>query len=161
MKDEEIWAMILGGIIGAALVAPKPEERQELQEYRNLKQQIALRQQRVGAPAPLNKIISKPQIYNLFAEGYRTYLFGFFRSLVIICSALVEFLLKEKFGDKRFFELIELARKEDLITESEYYFLHGIRSERNDAVHNFDREIREEDSIIVLRIANKILDKLI
>lgn len=34
-RDEEIWAMILGGIIGASLVAPKPEEKQELQEYRN------------------------------------------------------------------------------------------------------------------------------
>lgn len=119
-----------------------------------------MRQQRIGDPPPL-KIMLKPQVYNLFIEGYRTYLFGFFRSSVIVCSALIEWLLKEKFGDKRFFELIELAKKENLISENEYYFLHGIRTERNDAVHNYSRTIEEQDSIIVLKIVMKMIDKLV
>jgi len=76
-KDDEITAMILGGIIGAMLAAPTAEEKQELQECRNLKQQISLRQQRIGFLPPLPKIMSKPMIYNLFTEAYRTYLFGF------------------------------------------------------------------------------------
>jgi len=162
-KDDEIWAMILGGIIGATLAAPKPEEKQELQEYRTLKQQIALRQQMVGNMSQqlLSKILMKPQVYDLFVESYRTYLFGFFRSSVILCTALIEGLLKEKFGDKKFFELIDLAKKEGLISESEYYFLHGIRAERNDAVHNYARVIKEEHSVIVLRMTMRMIDKLL
>ena len=67
---EETWAMIFGGIIGAGLAAPKPGEKQELQEYRNLKQQVTLRQQRIGAPPP-QKTMLKTRVYNLFVEGYR------------------------------------------------------------------------------------------
>ncbi|PMB76225.1 MAG: hypothetical protein C0177_07280 [Fervidicoccus fontis] len=160
-KDDEIGAMILGGIIGAILAAPKPEEKQELQQYRNLKTQISLRQQRVGVLPSLSKIMSKPMIHSLFTEAYRTYLFGFFRSSVILSSALLELLLKEKFGDKRFFELIELAKKEALINEIEYHFLHGVRLQRNDAIHNFEKEIREEDALIALRIAIDAINKLV
>ena len=62
---------------------------------------------------------------------------------------------------KRFFELIELARKEVLISESEYHFLHGIRLQRNDAIHNFEKEVREEDALIALRIAIDFINKLV
>lgn len=159
--DEQIWAMILGGLIGAALAAPKVGEKQELQEYRNLKQQLLLRKQRLGDLPSLEKLRSKPQLYNLFIESYKMYLYGFFRGSSILCSVVIESLLKEKYGDKKFYELINEAEKNKIITKAEMHYLHGLRLERNDFVHNVLREIREEESQLILRITINLLNKLL
>lgn len=160
-KNDEFWNMVLGGVIGAALASPKPEEKQELQEYRNLKQEIALRQQKISIFPQLPKLMAKPEYYNSFLDAYKMYLYGFYRGSAIVSSALIEALLKDKFGDKKFYDLIENANKDNLISKSEYYFMHGIREERNNSAHDLIKEVREEDANIILRLAIKIINKLL
>ena len=160
-EENDGWAMILGGLIGAGLAAPKPEDKQELQEYRNLKQQLSLRQQRLGSLPSMEKLRSKPQAYNLFIESYNMYLYGFFRGSSILCSALIEFLLKEKYGNRKFYDLINEAEKNKIITTAETHYLHGLRLERNDFVHDILREVKEEDSNLILKITINLLNKLL
>jgi len=96
----------------------------------------------------------------------------------VVASALIESMLREKFEGgifgiifveaitkkkekrKNFYGLIEEAKKQEFLSQSEYYFLHGLRSERNDSVHDVLREISEGDAVIILNIAIKIIDKL-
>lgn len=158
-NDNEIWAAILGGIIGAAAASPKPEEKAELQEYRTLKQEILLRQQKIGDLPNIRKLLQNHRYYNPFIEAYKTYSSGFYRSSVILFSAIIESLLREKYGDLKFYELIEKAKIDNFITETDYYFLHGIRSERNISAHEILREITEEDAILVIRIVNKLMER--
>lgn len=160
-KDDQAWAMILGGLIGAGLAAPKPEERQELQEYRNIKQQLLLRQQRLGALPDLEKLRARPQLYNSFVETYNMYLYGFFRGSAILCAVLIESLLKEKYGVKNFYELIKEAEQNKILAQAEVYYLHGLRLERNDFVHDILCEVKEEDSQLILRITIKLLNKIL
>jgi len=160
-QDNEIWAAIFGGLVGAALASPKPEDRKDLEEYKSLKQAINLRQQKISLLPDFNRLNRKPAYYNAFIESYNAYSFGLFRSSVIVASALIENLLKEKFGDKKFYELIEEANKQGILTGLEYHLLHGLRSERNDSAHDILREIRDEDAIMILNITIKIIGKLI
>jgi len=160
-KDEsELGAMLLGGFIGAILASPKPEEKQELQEYRNFKQQVALRRQKIGDLPSLQKLMAKPSVYNAFREAANMFLFGFFRSSAVLCSAIIETLLKEKFGDNKFYDLIENAKDKQLLTNPETHYLHALRLERNDFAHNVLREVNEDDALLILKITNKIIDKL-
>jgi hypothetical protein len=160
-RDEsEFWAMIFGGIMGAALAAPKPEEKQELQEYRNFKQQIAIRRQKIGDMPSLQKLMAKPSVYNALTEAAKMYMFGFFRGSVVLCSAIIEALLKEKFGDDKFYDLIEKAKGTKLLASSETHYLHALRLERNDFAHNVLREVNEDDALLILKITNRIIDKL-
>lgn len=160
-NNDDFAALVFGGLIGAAMAAPKPEEKQELQEYRNLKQEIALRQQKLGGIPNLTKIIARPEYYNSFIEAYKMYLHGFFRGSSIISSALLESILREKFGDLKFYNLIEEASKQNLISKGEYHFLHGIREERNESAHEILKEVREEDCNIILRLTIRLMERLL
>ena len=159
-QDNELWAAIFGGLIGAALTKPKPEDQQDLAKYKALQQEINARQQKITALPDFNKLNRKPEYYNAFIESYKAYSFGLFRSSVVVASVLIETILKEKYGSKKFYDLIEDARNKE-ITDLEYYLLHGLRSERNDSVHDVLREIREEDAIMILNIVIKIIGKLV
>jgi hypothetical protein len=160
-QDNEVWSAVLGGLVGALLASPKSEDKQDLKEYRSLKQEITIRQQKIGIFPDFSKLNQKPQYYNTFIESYKAYSFGLFRSSVIVASALIESMLKEKFGDKKFYDLIEEAKKQKIISEMEYYLLHGLRSERNDSAHGVLREIQEGDAIMILQITIKVIGKLI
>ena len=159
-NNDELWAMIFGGLIGAALAKPKPEDQRSLERYQALQQEINTRQQKLTSLPDFNRLNRKPEYYNAFIESYKAYSFGLFRSSVVVASVLIETILKEKYGNKRFYDLIEDARNKE-ITDLEYYLLHGLRSERNDSVHDVLREIREEDAIMVLNITIKIIGKLV
>jgi hypothetical protein len=160
-KDNELWAAIFGGLVGAAIASPKPEDKKDLEEYRKLRQEIQIRQQKIGIFPNYFKLVQKPEYYNAFIESFNTYSSGFFRSSVIISSALIESLLKEKYGNLIFADLIKKAGEEKIISEFEYHLLEGIRIQRNDTVHNILGEIREEDSSLILQITIRILNKLL
>lgn len=159
-QDSEIWAAIFGGLIGAALAKPKPEDQQNLEKYKTLQLEINTRQQKITLLPDFSKLNRRPEYYNAFIESYKAYSFGLFRSSVVVASVLTESILKEKYGNKKFYDLIEDAKDKE-ITGLEYYLLHGLRSERNDSVHDVLREIREEDAIMILNIVIKIIGKLI
>lgn len=183
MTDEDgLIGALIGGILGAALASPKPEDKRALEEYRALQAQINLRTQKIPISQELiNKLGRKPEYYNAFIESYRAYSYGLFRSSVTVASALIESMLRERFeggfagffveaaakqkGEtikkKNFFGLIEEAKKEKIIEEPDYYFLHGLRSQRNDYVHDVLKEVSELDNVTILNITTKIIGRLI
>lgn len=179
VDDDGIIGALLGGILGAALASPKPEDKQALEEYKTLKAQIASRTQKIPIPPDfLARLGKRPEFYNAFIESYRAYSYGLFRSSVIIASALIESMLRNKFegvlgnilaealSDKKikrktFYELIEEANKTKVIEEKDYYFLQGLRIGRNDSAHDILKEVSEIDAVMTLNIAIKIIWGLI
>lgn len=178
-QDDNILAMILGGFIGAAIASPNSLDKQALENYKAFQNQINLRMQKVQvSQAFLSQLGKKPEYYNAFIEAYRSYSYGLFRSSVTVSSTLIEGMLKEKFEGslaslfeetltkekpkkKNFYELIEHAKETQLISQSEYFFLHGLRSERNDSVHDVLKDVSELDAVMVLNITIKIIEKLV
>ena len=144
MKDDEIGAMIVGGLLGAGLSAPKPEEKAELQEYRQLKQQWLSRKQKLGEMSVLEKLQAKPKFRAVFVESCNMYIYGFFRGSSIMCSAL-----------------IEIAGENGLLDEADVHYLHGLRLDRNDLVHDIQREVKEDDNHLILQIASRLLNKIL
>jgi len=178
-QNDELLAMILGGFIGAAISAPNPEDKKALENYKAFQSQINLRSQKIPLTQDfISKIGKKPEYYNAFIESYRAYSYGLFRSSVAVASALIESVLRDKFESvlanlfaesltkekpkrKAFYELIEEAKKTNLIEDSDYHFLHGLRSQRNNSVHEILKEVSEIDAVMVLNIAIKIIGKII
>lgn len=160
-KNDELWAAVLGGLVGAAISAPKPEDKQDLETYRRLKQEIVLRQQQVGTLPNYSNLFSRPEYYNTFIEAYQMHLNGFYRGSVIISSAVIESLLREKYGDGQLYDLVEKAKADQLIGVMDYNLLHVVRSQRNDSVHNILQGVREEDSRIVLQIVIRVINTIL
>lgn len=159
-EDEDLLKFLLGGFIGAVIAAPKPQDKQDLESYRRLKQEMTLRQQKVGDLPNIYKLLGSR--YNKpFLESYKMYLYGFFRGSIILSTLIIESLLKERYGDKKFYLLIEAAKNNNLMNYTDYHFLQAIRNERNDSAHDLSREITEEDAVIVIRIVNKLLHKFL
>jgi len=56
MGNDEIWAAIFGGLIGAALASPKPEDKQALENYKRFQQEINARQRKITTLPDFNKL---------------------------------------------------------------------------------------------------------
>lgn len=160
-QNDELWTLLLGGFAGYMLATSKPEDKKELQEYRDFKQQLQIRQHKIGVLPSLQAVMAKPTIYTTYIEATKMFMFGFFRGSAILCSAIIETLLTEKFGEGKFVDLITKAKEAQVITDADAYYLHGLRLERNDFVHNVLREVTEEDALLILKITNKIIDKIV
>ena len=160
-SDNELLAALFGGIIGASIAAPNERDKRELQEYRILLSEINRRQQRIGDLPYIVRLLRNPLYVNPFTEAYRMYLNGFYRGAVILQTAIIDSLLKEKYGEKDFYKRIEKAHKDGFIDDADYHLLHSIRSKRNYSTHEILQEVTEEDAILVIRIVNKIMHKFI
>lgn len=160
-QDDDVMKVLLGGFFGAVLAAPSQQDKQDLANYKQIQREISERQKKVGDLSYIVKLLKNPLYVKPFTEAYRTYLYGFYRSSVILNAAIIESLLKEKYGNKTFHELIELAFKEGFIDKTEYHLLHSVKSERNYSAHEILREVSEDNAVLVIRIVNKIMYKFI
>jgi len=160
-QDDDVLKVLLGGLIGAAIASPKLEDKQDLERYRQMQREMNERQKKVGDLSYITKLLKNPKYDKSFIEAYRMYIFGFFRGSVILSSAIIECLLREKYGDKDFYQLIEEAKKQGFIELSEYHFLHAIRTQRNISAHDVLKDVSEDDAILVIRIVNKIMHRFI
>ena len=177
-QDNELLAALVGGIFGAALASPNQEDKKSLEAYKTAQAEINSRTQKIPiSQAFISKVGKRPEYYSAFVESYRAYSHGLFRSSVIVASALIESMLRNKFEGnlaymfnelmkkreikkRNFYELIEEAKKTKFIDDKDYYFLHGLRSGRNDSAHDVLKEVSEIDSVMTLNIAIKIIEKL-
>ncbi|MFA5070909.1 MAG: hypothetical protein WC511_00890 [Candidatus Pacearchaeota archaeon] len=178
-ENNELLAALIGGFIGAAIASPNPVDKQALENYKAFQNQINLRTQKVPVNQNLlSQLGKKPEYYSAFIESYRSYSYGLFRSSVSVASALIESILREKFEGsfanlisemiskerfkgKNFYELIEEAKKTKLIEGPDYHFLHGLRSQRNNSVHDVLKDVSELDAVTILNITIKIIWKLV
>lgn len=161
-NNDDFWgAILLGGLMGAGLASPKPKEKQELQQFRAVQQQLLARKQRVGDLSILDKLRQKPSSFNLFVESCNMFVYGFFRGASVFSSVVIENLLKEKYNEKNFKRLIEKAKEDKLIETAEEHYLNGLRLDRNSLVHNASREINESESLMIIQIAIRIMEKIL
>ena len=161
-NNENFWGgIILGGLMGAGMVSPKPEEKQELQQYRATQQQLLARKQRIGDLSILDKLRQKPSSFNLFVESCNMFVYGFFRGTCVFSVAVIENLLREKYKDDNFKALIDKATKDNLIGKTEEHYLNGLRLDRNTLVHDSSREITENESLMIIHLAIRIMEKLL
>ena len=162
MEKDDFWAGIaLAGIAGAALASPKPEEKQELQQYRSTQAQLLARKQRIGNLSILDLLSQKPSPYNLFIESCNMFVYGFFRGACIFSIAVIENLLREKYSEDNFKKLIDQAKDEKLIDSIEEHYLNGLRMDRNSLVHNAERQITENESLMIIHLAIRIMGKIL
>jgi hypothetical protein len=161
-NDDNFWGgIILGGLMGAGLASQKPEDKQELQQYRATQQQILVRKQRIGDLSVLDKLRQKPSPFNLFVESCNMFVYGFFRGASVFSSAVIENILKGKYNEENFKKLIEKAKRDKLINTAEEHYLNGLRLDRNSLVHDASREINENESLMIIQIAIRIMEKIL
>ena len=161
-NNDDFWGgILLGGLMGAGLASPKPEEKQELQQFRATQQQLLARKQRIGNLSILDKLRQKPASFNLFVESCNMFIYGFFRGTCVFSVAVIENLLREKYQENNFKKLIDKAKADDLIKEPEEHYLNGLRLDRNDLVHDVSREISENESLMMVHLAVRVMERII
>lgn len=159
-NDNVAIAAIIGGFAGAVLAAPSAKDKQELSEYRQIKQQFQNRISAVGHLSFLTQTGVHEDVRTVFVDSYRMYLSGFFRASAVFSVAAIEGLLRKQFGKKKLNELIERGKTQGILTESEYHFLHGLRLERNQYIHETNKPVMEKDTIHMLRLADRIANAM-
>ena len=137
------------------------EERSLFDEFKNEQFLINRRLQNLGELKISERLKNDQQIIGYFDEALHLYLKGHFKYSCVSCAILIEILLKKRFGDKRFVDLINEASKADIITKSDTHHLQAIRLDRNDYVHSIGQEVSEVDSKIILLISIKIINKIV
>lgn len=162
MKQDDFWASIVfAGLTGAALAAPKLQDTQELQQFRNNRSQLQLRVQKIGDLSILEKLRQKPSMYNLFVESCNMFVNEFFRGASVFSIAIIEHLLKEKYSENNFKKLIDKAKEDNLIKSVEEHYLNGLRMDRNSLIHDSERQINENESLMIIHLAIRIMTKLL
>ena len=161
-SDDIAGALLLGGLLGAALASSPPGEKAELAEYRNIKAQVANRINRIGDLSVLEKLKTKPHLSNLFREVVGMHSNGFYRGSSLFCSVIMEDALREQLGAKEnYAELIDHAKEKRLISASEAHYLNGTRTDRNNLAHNATLDCSEEESLMTILITKKVLQSLV
>ena len=162
MANDDFWgALILGGLVGAGLAAPKQEEKQELEECRNTKQQILARKGRIGNLDILSRLIRKPPLYDLFTEACSMFSYGFFRGASVFSVVVIENILREKYKEGNFEDLIKEAKKDNLIELGDKHYLDALRVSRNNLIHDASREINENESLFLIQLSIRIMNKIL
>lgn len=136
-------------------------DRKQFDEFKNMRILKNKRWESLGEMKINQRITNFPKICDFFNEGVNMFLEGFFRNACISCAIVMEALLKEKFENGRLVELINQAKNENLISQSDKHYLHGIRVDRNDFVHTIDEKVSENDAQIVILITAKIINKIV
>lgn len=190
-SDNSVLIGLSAFLVGTALAQPSQQNAQKLNEFKSqehlfyqfqqnyydfqdylvnrklfdeFKNERILKNKRwesLGEMKINQRIRNFPEICDFFNEGVNMFLEGFFRNSCISCAIVMEALLKEKFGNGRLVELIDLAKNEGLISQSDKHYLHGIRVDRNDFVHTIDQKVSENDAQIVILITAKIINKIV
>jgi hypothetical protein len=160
--NENFWGgLFLGGLAVAAMAAPNLQDVQELQQYRNAQSQILARKQRIGDLSVLERLRQNPPLFNLFVESCNMLAYGFYRGACVFSIAVIENLLKEKYKDDNFKSSIDKAKKDALIEEVEEHYLNGLRLDRNSLVHEASREINENEALMTIQLAIRIMKKIL
>lgn len=107
------------------------------------------------------KIANYPNIRQFLDEAIQLFLNGYFRNSCISCAIVMESLLKLKFPNLKFVDLIKEANQQGLISKSDKSHLDGIRLDRNDFVHSLNHNANENDAKIIILITSRILNKVL
>jgi len=131
------------------------------QDFENFKKEQAIKHHRIislGTTRIDSNIQSYPNANELFGEIVHMYASGFFRATCVFAAALIERILKEEFGDKKFVDLINEANSKNLISNNDKNYLHGLRLDRNDYVHSTSQQMTEEDAKFVILLTIRLLN---
>ncbi|PKK84892.1 MAG: hypothetical protein CVT49_01685 [candidate division Zixibacteria bacterium HGW-Zixibacteria-1] len=160
-EADGFWGVVLGGLFGAAIASPKKEDKDELNQYRLSKQRLLIRINALGKLPNVERIRTDPIIEHAFIESVNMFIYGFYRGSTIYAASLMEYILRKRLKNSDFSGLIDAACENGIISKSEVHYLHGLRLDRNELVHDLTRQIREEDAELIIKIVIKILNKLL
>ncbi|RHX89043.1 DUF4145 domain-containing protein [Leptospira stimsonii] len=188
---ENILLMALGGLIGVAMAQPKNEEKIKLQQFNSYQEEfnhyLSLRNhffeflssrekyfqfqnflKEVRKKNLKIRVIKKSQILikdkilqSLMREAQTAFLYDMPRATVILSSTALEYILQKKYNSVSFNEAIEKLYSEKLIRKPHYHFLHGLRSERNEHVHEAPADYNIDDAEMILNLTISLLDILL
>ena len=159
--DDVIMTAVGAGLLGMLAASPTVEDQNLLKSAKEAQRVFNARQQRLGTFPHLVQLANDPDAHRAFSEACNLYLYGFFRQAAGTASAVIEHLLKKKYGDEKFVALIENAGKEGILTQNDIHCLQLIRLDRNDYVHNIHQPIVENDALITIHLAARLAGKLV
>lgn len=128
---------------------------------RRTNEDILRRKQQINELHISDKFDQKSESYNIFTESCDMFIYGFFRGASVFFSFTIESLLREKYKENNFKKLIEKAQKDGLIKQSDEHYLNGLRLDRNSLVHNSSREINENESLMIIHIVIRLMEKIL
>ncbi|MBP2030029.1 hypothetical protein J2755_000963 [Methanohalophilus levihalophilus] len=178
-------ALILGGILGAVFASTKPEDKQKIanydrllletkhlkeehskaiedaEKYREMMNYLEQNRAKLGDTSGLGFLDVHPAAKSLFNEAFNMFLYGFNRAACVFAIATIENILSLKYGDKMtFYDMVEKAKKDGFISESNKHYLHGLRSDRNSLIHDCRHEISEDESLILMKLTIRVIGSL-
>ncbi len=157
--SKQAEALVIGGIIGAILAAPKQTDVLELQNYRAQKAEIEKRKTSLGEPHVTPKFKDDTKVYSNFTDAYNLFLAGYFRASAFFSILTVELALKNKYGEYDFNNLIEKAKNDGILDQMNYHFITGMRIKRKVLAHDFS-EVAFDDADIIIKLTIRMLNHI-
>ncbi|MFH1852476.1 MAG: DUF4145 domain-containing protein [Candidatus Neomarinimicrobiota bacterium] len=160
------WIGLIGaiaGAVGGAYLSGKTPLEEEIVTNYNIEQKELERKQRLLEPIlELEKLKSHSNAFKIYVESVELFLNGYYRASCIFAAALLEHILKNKFGhEKGFSDLINIAYNTSLLSKSDRHFLDGIREERNSLIHDFSYNINEDEAKTLLYLSVALINRLL
>jgi len=139
----------------------KPEEDYR---YKTFLKELEIKERRIKSlePIPAKRHLRKDKTaLRILEESAQLFADGKFRWSIVASIAMLEYLLKKKVQGRDFDTLITEAKNQNLIENSDFHYLHGLRFNRNNIIHEIEKSAEENDAKIILLISIKIFTKII
>lgn len=158
--NDELAALLLGGIIGVGISRPKPAEKEVTNNYYALLQSFEERKKGLGRFEISDGLLADQQVYTVLEESFKMYIYKFNKGSSLLCIALLESKLRDLYGLKNFEDLIKKANEENFLSNRDVHFLNGLRVDRNFIVHNIFEEISDNDAQITFKLVVRLLNNI-
>ncbi|EKO79971.1 MULTISPECIES: DUF4145 domain-containing protein [unclassified Leptospira] len=190
-SGEELLLLALGGLIGAAMAQPKKAEKNQFEYFKNYEEEfnyylsirnhffefinnkdnffhfqnflkeVKIKNEKLRPIKRAGVVRNDKILQSLLREAQTAYIYGMARATVILSSTALEYILRKKYKECSFNEAIENLLKEKIIKKTHYHFLHGLRSERNEHVHESPDDYGIEDAEMIINLTISLIDVLL
>ena len=158
--NDELAALLLGGIIGAGIKRTNPAEIEATNNYYALLQSFDERKKGLGRFEISDGLFADQKVYKVLEESFKMYIYKFNKASSFLCIALIECKLRDLYGLNNFEDLIKKANKEKLLSNRDVHFLNGLRVDRNFIVHNIFDKVSDNDAQITFKLVVRLLNNI-
>lgn len=159
-NNNDIIASLGGTLAGYMLAKPSPAEQTRINRLVKFEKGYINRLKELKPPSIESKKIPFP-IRKGYHDSIKLYGFALNRWACIAAASTIETFLKQKLKTGDFNELINTALQQKIISKADSHFLHGLRVDRNEFVHDLSQNITDENAKLLIHIAARVINKFV